>query len=101
MKSPVDFLRLVWVPQGGPSASDFLKRLHVFTLPRLSPDVFDAHLALQHRLQRESQGVQVRWLHESSQHTWCVLEILLGINDSDIELLLQLARAEVAGELAT
>ena len=42
----------------------------------------------------------MRWLDKRSQHTGRVLEVLLGIYDGDIELLLELARAEVASELA-
>mmetsp|Transcript_95305 Transcript_95305/g.116706 ORF Transcript_95305/g.116706 Transcript_95305/m.116706 type:complete len:206 (+) Transcript_95305:925-1542(+) len=67
----------------------------------LAPNELHAHLSLKDRLQSKGQGIQVRRPHESTENTWSVLEILLAVHHGHIELFLQLAGTEIAGELAT
>ena len=62
----------------------------------LTPEELHANGALEHWLEREGERVKVARLDKGSQHTWCVLEVLLGI---DHKILLQVHGPEVPGEL--
>ena len=81
----------------------FLKRCSYpsIKLEDLSPNELDAHAALDHWLQGEAERVEVGWLHVASEDTWGVLEELLGIHNSGVEVLLEVTGAEETRELTT
>jgi len=67
----------------------------------LTPQELNTQLTLEHILEGEGEGVEMGRLHVGTEDTWCVLEVLLGIADGDVEALLQIAGTEEAGETTT
>mmetsp|Transcript_25978 Transcript_25978/g.77391 ORF Transcript_25978/g.77391 Transcript_25978/m.77391 type:complete len:442 (+) Transcript_25978:429-1754(+) len=70
-------------------------------LLHLAPDELHADGALEHGLEREGQGVQVAGFHEGAEDAGSILEVLLRVDDRHEVVLPQVARGEVAGELAS
>ena len=76
--------------------------LHLFIKSlNFTPNELHTHLAFYHWLQCESQCIEVGRLHICPQDAWSVLKELLGVNNGDMEPLLQLTANKGPRELAT